>query len=101
MKLHVEPGPCGFSCTVTALREGKGVRMTLSSACRQISAMARETGLLGVHDILSAVPQNPVYAAAARARCHATCPVPLAALKCAEAEMGLALPRNVHITFEI
>ncbi len=46
------------------------------------------------------VTRNPVYLAAQKSGCHASCPIPMAVLKTAEVAMEMALPREVILQFE-
>jgi hypothetical protein len=44
--------------------------------------------------------RNPIFVSAERARCHASCVIPVAVAKAAEVALEMALPRDVTITFE-
>ena len=46
------------------------------------------------------VSRNPVYLTAEKSGCHTSCVIPAAVLKAVEVAMGMALPREVRITFE-
>jgi hypothetical protein len=86
---------------IEARKQGRdSVSITIESECEQICELNNILGLMVLRDIFTAAGRNPVFARAQEARCHATCPVPMAILKCAEVELGLALPRDVSITFE-
>jgi hypothetical protein len=86
---------------VEARKQGRdSVSITIESECEQICQLNNILGSMALTDIFMAAVRNPVFARAQEARCHATCPVPVAILKCAEAELGMALPRDVSITFE-
>ena len=97
----VEPGVCGFRCTVTASGHNRRhVDLAITgSACGQIKRLAELVTELSMVDIFKPPMKNPVYAAATTAGCHSTCPVPLAVLKAAEAGLGLALKRDVQMLF--
>jgi hypothetical protein len=86
---------------IEARKQGRdSVSITIESECEQICQLNNILGSLALADIFTAAVRNPVFARAQEARCHATCPVPVAILKCAEVELGMALPRDVSITFE-
>jgi hypothetical protein len=99
-KVIVDPGICGFPCEVEVKRQD-GMRMTvgLTSQCVQVSKLGEAIGVLELKDIFSSPASNTVYKFSEAAGCHASCPVPLAILKCAEVEMGVALPKDVGMRF--
>jgi len=45
------------------------------------------------------IHQNPVYMKAGQCKLHASCPVPCGVIKAAEAELGLALEKDVKMKF--
>jgi hypothetical protein len=50
-------------------------------------------------ELFKPVSRNPVYRAAEKSGCHSSCVIPAAVLKAVEVAMGMALPREVLITF--
>ena len=102
ISVHVEPGICGFDCTVKAYRiEKRTVKVEIEgSECKQIQRLAAELGEFGVKELFMPLTRNPVYAAAEKAGCHSSCAIPAAVLKAVEAAMGMAIARDVRITFE-
>ncbi|UCE33647.1 MAG: hypothetical protein JSV40_10560 [Deltaproteobacteria bacterium] len=99
--LIVDSGICGFRSVIEARKQGRdSVSITIESECEQICELNNILGSMALTDILTAAGRNPAFARAEESRCHASCPVPVAILKCAEVELGLALPRDVSITFE-
>jgi hypothetical protein len=99
--LTVDSGICGFRSVIEARKQGRdSVSITIESECEQICQLNNILGSMALSDIFTAAGRNPVFARAQEARCHSTCPVPVAILKCAEVELGMALPRDVSITFE-
>ncbi|UCH06368.1 MAG: hypothetical protein JSV55_09590 [Deltaproteobacteria bacterium] len=99
--LIVDSGICGFRSVIEARKQGRdSVSIIIESECEQICELNNILGSMALIDILTAAGRNPVFARAQEARCHASCPVPVAILKCAEVELGMALPRDVSITFE-
>lgn len=99
--VSVEPGVCGFPCTVSATKEGKwSVRLELSSECKHTQRLGKLLKIITVRGLFASITKNPVTRAAEEARCHASCPVPLAVIKAAEVAMEVALPRDVRIRFD-
>jgi hypothetical protein len=100
-RLTVDAGICGFRSVVEARKRGEDtVSITIESECTQISQLNKTLGSMALTDIFTQAGRNPVFARAQEARCHVTCSVPVAILKCAEVELGMALPRDASITFE-
>ena len=101
-RVTVTPGVCGFPCVIESLNEEKrSVSLSIQgSDCKHIQRLSELLTSLSLRDIFTPVTKNPVFEAAQRAGCHASCPVPLAALKAAEVAMEMALPRDVTIQFD-
>jgi hypothetical protein len=100
-RLTVDAGICGFRAVVEARKRGQdAVHITIESECTQISQLNKTIGLMTLTDVFAPAGRNLLFDRAQEARCHVTCPVPVAILKCAEVELGMALPRDVSITFE-
>ncbi|RLB31652.1 MAG: hypothetical protein DRG87_01820 [Deltaproteobacteria bacterium] len=100
-KVVVEPGICGFKAEVEVKRENsKKVHVYIKSECLQVMELNEMLHTLGLKDIFVPPRENIIFACSEKAGCHASCPIPLAILKCAEIEMGLALPKEVLIAFE-
>jgi len=74
-------------------------RVDIRSECGQVLALNEMLHSLDLKDIFMSPKRNIVFTLSEKAGCHASCPVPLAVLKCAEVEMGLALPRDVIMNF--
>jgi hypothetical protein len=100
-KLVVEPGICGFKTEVEVKRENsQKARVAIKTECSQVMELNEMLHSLDLKDIFIPPRKNIVFALSEKAGCHASCPIPFAILKCAEIEMGLALPREVLITFK-
>jgi hypothetical protein len=100
-KVIVEPGICGFKAEVEVKRENsREARVVIKSACRQVMELNEMLHYLGLKDIFVPPRKNIIFAFSEKAGCHASCLIPFAILKCAEIEMGLALPKEVLITFD-
>ncbi len=97
--LKVEPGICGFSCEVQASQVARDkVKIEVKdSQCAQIKKLQGEISILEMKDIFVPPHKNNVFIMAAKARCHASCLVPVAILKAAEVALGLALPKDAKI----
>lgn len=102
VKVNVNPGVCGFRCVVRAEKgEAREVALKVNaSECKQVQRLAALVTKLSLRDLFAPVVRNPIFVSAAQAGCHASCPIPLAMIKAAEAAMEMALPRNVLIEFE-
>ncbi len=99
-RLVVDSGICGFESVVEARKRGKyAVSISIKSECKQISQLNEILGSMALEDIFTPPGRNLVFARAQEAQCHVTCPVPVAILKCAEVELGMAVPRDVSISF--
>jgi hypothetical protein len=100
-KVEINPGACGFSVVVTAIEDGnKRVRIAIETDCEQMKELAQRIEHLAIQDILGfPFGEDRVYQAAKRVIRHASCPVPCGIIKAAEAELGLAVKRDVFIHF--
>lgn len=100
-KVKINPGACGFSVMVTAIPDGtKRVKITIESDCEQVKALAEGIEFLTMEDILGfPFGEDTVYQTAKKVIRHASCPVPCGIIKAAEAELGLAVKRDVLIHF--
>lgn len=96
--IEVDPGICGFCCRITAKQNRQSTRLSITdSACEHIQQLNTELGEINLRDLFLPFRSNPVIIAAEKAGCHLACPVPTALIKAAEAALGLALPKDVHI----
>jgi len=98
----VNAGICGFTCRIEVWKiDKKSVDLEISeSECQQIQRFSKLVSQLALKEVFMPVTRNPVYLAAQRSGCHASCPIPMAVLKAAEVTMEMALPRDVSIRFE-
>ena len=98
----VNAGVCGFTCRIEAWKIDKsaaGLEIS-ESDCQQIQRFSDLVSKLTLREIFMPVTRNPVYLAAQKSGCHASCPIPMAVLKTAEVAMEMALPREVSMRFE-
>ncbi len=101
----IDPGVCGFVTKVTAVGdEDEGaVTLTVTSGCEAVKKLMEAAGsTFDAYELCLTKPgAGPLYEhAAGTFPVHAGCPVLAGILKCAEAEAGLALPRDASIRFE-
>jgi hypothetical protein len=96
--VSVQPGACGFPCTIRAKRtDRRMVAVTISgSQCRQIQKLSGCVKALSMRELFAPLTRNLVYASAEQCGCHASCVVPSAILKAVEVAMGMAVPRDVQ-----
>lgn len=104
-KVKINPGVCGFLTTVEAQADPDEGTVTLkvASGCESIRKLLEQTGdTFDAYELCLTRPgTGPLYETAGEFfPVHASCPVIAGILKCAEAEAGLALPRDASITFE-
>lgn len=95
----VDPGICGFTCSIRAGKEGKHVTFDIQSECGQIQKLAEALGTMTLKDLFVPPSQCPIFRAAEASRCHLACPVPASLIKAAEVALGLALPKEATIRF--
>jgi hypothetical protein len=96
----VSPGICGFRTQIEATYDETSgeATITISGECEPGRRLAAElTTVAGYEAAFKPAVENPVYQAAARARLHASCPVPMAIVKAIEIACGTALPRDVEV----
>ncbi len=100
-KLEIHPGACGFSVIMTATEVGpKKIRLTIETDCEHVKELSGNIEFLGIKDIYGhSFGEDTVYQAAKKAIRHASCPVPCGIIKTAEAELGLAVRKDVLIHF--
>jgi hypothetical protein len=100
-KVFVNPGICGFDTVINATRSGDIVKLKIRSECEEIKKLANTLTSFSLQDMRNAksFTENKVYENAARYIRHFSCPIPCAIFKAIEAELGLALKKNVTIEF--
>lgn len=103
-RVEVFAGVCGHSAVIEAVKlDATHVQVTLHSACEQITAMNPDLARLQWkgkgHVVFKRMTESVVYESAARHIRHTACPIPAAILKAIEVEVGLALAKDVTITF--
>ncbi len=100
-KVEIRPGACGFSVIVTAVEVGsKKIKLTIETDCEHIKELSGKLELLAIKDIYGhPFGEDKVCQTAKGLIRHASCPVPCGIIKTAEAELGLAVKKDVLIHF--
>ena len=102
IRVSVDPGVCGFTCTIEARRvEKRRISIEIcGSDCQQIQKMSGLLHEIMLRDLFVPGTRNPVFCYAEQAGCHSSCIVPVSLLKVAEVAMGMALARETSIKFK-
>ncbi len=102
IKTRVDAGVCGFKTTIKATASGmETVNVDIESECpdiRKVANILKEIDIM--EEAFGKIGATRVYQTASQHCKHASCPVPMAIIKTAEAAAGLALPKNVTVTIE-
>ena len=102
-KVRIEPGVCGLITTVEAeCDEDMEVTVKVDSACKNITNLFGALGdTFDPYEICFAKPGEGPFYDYARENFpgHVSCATINGIIKCIEAAAGLALPRDVRITF--
>jgi len=100
-RVEIHPGACGFSVIVTAIgTDPKRMRLIIETDCEHVKELSSKLEFLTIKDIYGhPFGQDKVYQAAQGTIRHASCPVPCGIIKTAEAELGLAVKKDVLIHF--
>jgi hypothetical protein len=101
-RVTVNPGVCGFITTIeVSKQEKRKVSIKIDSGCENIVSLGASLKEIDMRDMFKPRGENEVHVQAALNKLHAACPVPEAVIKAIEAELGLALPRDASIHFEV
>lgn len=102
-EVEILSGVCGFKTVVRVeAKEKYQADVTFESTCPHVNKLAekiKEAGELSVMNELFKKGQSLIVAASSEKLPHITCPVPIGILKALEASTGMALPKDVAITF--
>jgi hypothetical protein len=101
-RVSVDTGICGFKATIEVSKlSAERVRVNINSDCEMVSKLGEQLRDVEWLNALE-LPDNPLLCKCAhRYINHVACPVPIAILKAIEAEVGLALAKDVVIHFDI
>ncbi|MDD1747593.1 MAG: hypothetical protein LUQ16_07515 [Methanomassiliicoccales archaeon] len=101
VSLHVDPGVCRFKAKIECWTEGMVLRCKVTSGCKHVQDFGEALGPMELMDVLQMpFSENKVYVIGGKTLKHSTCPLPMAALKGMEAAAGLALKRDVVVSFD-
>ena len=103
-RVEVNAGVCGHSAIIEVSRvDDTHVQVFITSPCEQIAAMNPDLAHVQWkgkgHEVFKRMTESAVYRSAAQHIRHTACPIPAAILKAIEVEVGIALPKDVTITF--
>ncbi len=100
-KVIISSGACGF-CVEVSAEKGKDrkIHITLETECEMVRKMLEDIAAVEVMSLFAGWPNNPVYKSASKHLKHVSCPVPSGILKAIEVEAGMAVPKDVTVTFE-
>jgi len=101
VRVKVDPGICGFVCSISAWKEGTQVEFDIQSDCDQIKKVGLCLGRIKIKDLFVPLTKSPFFLSAEKSKCHLACPIPSSLVKTAEVVLGLALPKEVTIRFLI
>lgn len=98
--VNVDSGICGFTCKISSERDNKNFKIEITeSDCELIQKYSGSLNDISMMDIFAPLTKNKIFTSAEQAGCHQACPVPSAVVKACEVAAGLALPKNVKISF--
>ena len=100
--VRIESGICGLATVVRAFQtQRRSVGIAIKSECKQVMALEDQLRKIEMHDVIkNPINKNPIYEKAGKCNLHSSCPVPCGIIKAAEAELGLAVIKDVRIIFE-
>lgn len=97
-KAEIFAGACGFTTTVTAIKEGSKCNLIIESQCKAIQKLAEELKQVDPFREISFKQSTPASLEAGAKYCiHAACPVPVGIIKAVEVEAKLNLPVDATI----
>lgn len=103
-RVEVFAGVCGHSAVIEVSKvDDTHVQVVIHSECEQITDMNPDLARLQWkgkgHEVFKRMTDSTVYQSAAKHIRHTACPIPSAIIKAIEVETGVALPKDVAITF--
>ncbi|RLF05938.1 MAG: hypothetical protein DRJ60_04975 [Thermoprotei archaeon] len=97
--MSVDPGICGMKARIIVEKRNVSVNVNIESKCSDVKAFSSNLKSLSINEVLKPLSENRIYREAAKFLRHPSCPIPCAVLKAIEVELGLALKKDVHLTF--
>jgi hypothetical protein len=101
--LHVDPGVCRLKTRIECWLEDEMLRYSITSGCKHVQdfAAALEQERFDMMEVMRMpFSQNKAYIIGGKTLKHSTCPLPMAVLKGMEVAAGLALKRDVLVSFD-
>jgi hypothetical protein len=100
----VNAGACGFITEVEVTQiDREHISVRVKTDCQNVIKLNEHLGRLRwrgrEHVVFRPFTSCAIYLAGAECRLHTACPVPSAILRTIEAELGLAVRKNVSVTF--
>lgn len=88
-------------CVIEVSRTDKfKAAVRVESQCGQVSKLAEEIPEVDFLDIMrGGFGQNQIFLSATRCKLHSSCPAPSALIKAVEAELGMAVKKDVSVSF--
>lgn len=100
-KSEIQAGGCGMTATVETEMDGMTCKLTITTDCPHIQALAAAMPEVEPFREISFQGQGPLtLKLAAEHLPHPACPVPTGIIKAAEVAAGLALPADATIKIE-
>jgi hypothetical protein len=100
--VNVDPGACRLHSQIIGWIDDDGkLKAHITSDCKYVVEFGKHLHPMDVMEVLR-MPycENTIYIEAGMTLKHSTCAVPLALLKCLEATGGMAVKRDVLLTFQ-
>ncbi len=99
-KLEIHPGACDLPARVQVeKRDVRSFSVVIRSDCEMLEKLGTEIAVLTLAEAFRRIADNPVYRKASAILKHPSCPVPSGVLKAVEVEAGLAVAKEVRMTF--
>ena len=101
--VNVDPGACRLHSQVIGWIDDDGkLRVHITSDCKSVMEFGKRLHPLEVMEVLRMpYSENCIYVEGGKILKHSTCAIPLAVLKCLEAVGGMAVKKDVHLTFQL
>jgi hypothetical protein len=98
--VNVNPGVCKFEAVIDVRKiPGGEVEVNVTSQCKNVNSLCQSLSKMKVSEAVTSPNRNVVIKHALLTLPHSACPIPCAVIKAVEAEAGLALKKDVSITF--
>ena len=99
-RVSVKPGICGFTTTIEIEKiDKKRLSCKITSDCKTVTTLNESLSEIDKWDALKPKTESGLYIKLCEHPLHLSCPVPVGIIKAVEVEAGLALARDVSISF--